>query len=639
MYHKKSIAAVFLLPLCCAVAAAGEKFSLLPLSPAYTAYLQQRQAALKKTSSSASLAAHGKLGLGAVPFPIDLRKTAGRDITAYFKARKPERFVAKGKGASSTGSCCSTSDSSCNLNTCGYVTSVKDQGAFGTCWTFASLGSVESSLLYNGGSSYDFSEKNMAMKSGYTPNVACYGDGSYYESPCNPMDMGGTSAMATAYLSRWSGPVLESDDSYPSTYSDSETDDTSGLTIQKHLQDLVWLPETSSADDSTYISNMKAAIVAYGAGYLGFYVDFDSFGSNYTYYYTTDCSGGPYGVGTCTCPSGHDCGGHAVTVVGWDDTISGTNFGLTSSQNGAFICKNSWGTSVGNSGYFYVSYYDTSIGGETAFFDAVADNDNYSRIYSYDTMGWDATASSLWSGNIFTSVASAESITAVGFYTADTGVAYTVSVYTGVNSTPADGTLASTTSGTMGASGYHTVTLATPVTVTYGQKFGVAVSLSDSNSAISETMTDFASPSASSGRGFLSSDGSSWSDVYSSVDNSASVAVKAYGTGGETIGSNTDWMANVVAYPSPVRFSQGDKIYFHAIMTYAPSPEIYIYTVSGRLVRHLTESGGDIVSTTTEKYGVWDGRNSSGEKVASGVYIYVAKSAGSSKTGKFGVLW
>lgn len=39
-------------------------------------------------------------------------------------------------------------------------------------------------------------------------------------------------------------------------------------------------------------------------------------------------------------------GGHAVTVVGYNDTLNG----------GRLICRNSWGTSWGNRGYFYMPY-------------------------------------------------------------------------------------------------------------------------------------------------------------------------------------------------------------------------------------------------------------------------------------------
>jgi C1A family cysteine protease len=44
-------------------------------------------------------------------------------------------------------------------------------------------------------------------------------------------------------------------------------------------------------------------------------------------------------------------GGHAVTIVGYDDSIKFSN-----TVSGGFIIRNSWGSSWGDNGYFYMSY-------------------------------------------------------------------------------------------------------------------------------------------------------------------------------------------------------------------------------------------------------------------------------------------
>ena len=120
-------------------------------------------------------------------------------------------------------------------------------------------------------------------------------------------------------------------------------------------------------------------------------------------------------TGTTTAPppasttAGSTCVNHAVTIVGWDDAYSAANFAAAPPGHGAWLVKNSWGTGWGQSGYFWVSYYDRYCGTSDVFnavFEAWRRPTNYSDIYSYDPLGQTDTvgygSATAWGANVFT---------------------------------------------------------------------------------------------------------------------------------------------------------------------------------------------------------------------------------------------
>ncbi len=285
-----------------AMAAAAGAGTMAPLNPAYLESL---------VGSPVGVPSSAVVGqaLGESPGPQDLSYTSAMDVPGVPAFTLPTSY---------------------DLRTLGRVTSVKDQNPYGTCWSFAACGSLESCLLP--GESRDFSEDNMVLASGFN-------------YPGSPYDAGGQIFMSTAYLVRWGGPVYEGDDAYGDAYTPA------GLTPREHVQEVDWLPVRSSALDN---DDLKAAVRDHGAvdvsmGWYG-----SSSGSSYynattkSYYYNGDSSTN-----------------HEVLVVGWDDDYAAANFATTPAGNGAFIVKNSWGTGWGSNGYFYVSYYDSRFGRDT----------------------------------------------------------------------------------------------------------------------------------------------------------------------------------------------------------------------------------------------------------------------------------
>ena len=243
----------------------------------------------------------------------------------------------------------------------GIVSSVKNQGWSGTCWAFSTVAVLESAILKatNRTMNLDLSENNLR-------NVALK-----YNRYGSSSEEGGDAEQGGAYLLNWWGAVLEEDDSYDELGKISPifTD------ISKYI-----IFKTVNIEPRFNITDnykVKEALVKYGA--LGVAVlspdgDIkDDFNNKTSAAYSN--------VSSRT--------DHAVTLVGWDDNYSASNFKITPPGDGAWIIKNSWGEKWGDKGYYYASYYDKSvINYDTSIFAIIVDPSiSYDKLYQYDTNG------------------------------------------------------------------------------------------------------------------------------------------------------------------------------------------------------------------------------------------------------------
>lgn len=414
-------------------AASGGGLSSAPLNPQFIKYLQNKNAKLPNIQTS-----NGYF-LGYIPPPMQIPK-AKSPVSLNKALALPAKFDLR------------------NVGGVNMLTPIKDQGACGSCWAFAAHGSLESYLKYKGvpKETRDFSEADLNQYHGFD----------FRE--CE----GGNWWMSTAYLARWDGPVNEVDEPYPYAFAAQSAP---GVVVQKHIQNVWFIPGRAALTDNTTV---KTAIQNYGAVAVAFH-----YGDNYylpanAAYYTTQ-------------PQSES--NHEVDIVGWDDNYPKTKFkaSLQPPANGAFIVRNSWGTSWGKNGYFYLSYYDKSLTLGAAFYNAQATT-NYARAYEYDPLGW---VNSIGRGliseqfaNIFRAAANATKIKAVGLYTPVPNSVYEISIYNNVESTvPTSGIKVATIKGNVARSGYNTIATfkagTNPPAVTAGKRFSVVVKLTTPNYA------------------------------------------------------------------------------------------------------------------------------------------------------------
>ena len=413
----------------------------------------------------------------------------------------------------------------------GYkLPAVRNQNPYGTCWTFGSLASAEMSLARKYNVSKDLSELQLAYftyHGGKDPVGGTAGDSVSYLSNAseNYLDRGGNYIYSTVSLMNWRGAADESTVPYSKASSTLSNGLSSGYEYNKdtaHVQGYYLI------DIKTNPNGAKKAIMTYGAVAASYYHSDSYYNSSTNAYYNYSSA----------------YTNHAISIVGWDDNFSKTNFKKQPSRNGAWLIRNSWGKdNMSKYGYFWMSYEDTSLKNAAYVFLTEPAN-NYGHNYQYDGSIASvninmASGGKMVAANVFQANSNAyEELKAVSFVLPENSkVNYKIRVYKDLKdaSNPESGTLISsaTTTGTTSYAGAYTVKLNKSVVLKKGTTFATIVELEKSGESISvqaeQSTTLWNSikcvATAKKGQSFFKS-GTRWVDY--GVNHNKNFRIKAY---------------------------------------------------------------------------------------------------------------
>merc|ERR1711953_587613 len=188
------------------------------------------------------------------------------------------------------------------------VTSVKDQGSCGSCWSFGGAAAFESAMCLDGQqdcSSWSGASEQQLVDCGGKDNTAL---GPYYDMACN----GGWIDNALYYIQTTG--YIDGYDNYPYVSGSTKQAGNCGATTKN-----------SESELTTALAQVGAIGIAIDAGGIGCQL----------------YSGGVYVSNSCSSTRLN----HAVTAVG---------YGNMDSQD-YFTVKNSWGTAWGDNGYILMA--------------------------------------------------------------------------------------------------------------------------------------------------------------------------------------------------------------------------------------------------------------------------------------------
>ncbi len=402
-----------------------------------------------------------------------------------------------------------------------YITSVKNQGQTSMCWSFASIGAVESDLLIHhddlSADDLNLSEKHMAYYNLHQA-LGSYGgliDDDYrmfvneadtyawvFDYDTGYTSVGGVTDHCIDYFTTWKGPVSDDGNdrlgkvsNSTSIYTDTKAVPSAAFEPVCHIQDVIEIPASIKNQKSIKTLIMEHGSVTasicsedkYWKNQFGILYDHDEF------------------------KSGQNDADHEILIVGWDDEYDMSMYSSAPEGDGAWICKNSWGSGIGYNGYFYVSYYDNVLStynvaayscameGDEDWYDhnyqvagcishiTDAIDDEANLVYAYEDNNYPyATVYEAYSEEV---------LKAISIFTMETGNEYEIYVYNDIDATDKidfskldDPIIKMDVS--IASGGFHTIPLEKEIELSKGENFMVMVVPSEGYDLIYEKTMD-----------------------------------------------------------------------------------------------------------------------------------------------------
>ena len=414
------------------------------------------------------------------------------------------------------------------------VSAVKNQGHYGCCWSMSMMAMAEAQDMKLNGAKADetnFSEMHLVNffygNELPGPDGGIEGDYNAGEKMTTTPQMGGNNYLSAQTVMSWKGvakenvdpslefPVGKPDDYEPNLDDSLAYKDALHATnafafnventdlIKKHIMEYGAVGMSYSSIDQCSKEGSFDGEVSEYKGLIFYPKEFDQNLEKF------ECSEFMYEPGDGIIGPGD--GGHAITIVGWDDDFDRAYFADTDAnrkrsytvykgngekvnlnvsepvlpeKNGAWLMKNSWGTGYGDDGFYWISYEDAGINTIMGFVYENADAKDHNYQYDGSCSGGALSlklGSSPEIANVFTIDPYAvknqklDSV-AVGVNSADTVL--DVAIYENPKDAgiPESGTLISETKGFItSVPGYYNIPLATQPVVTPGTNIAVVV--------------------------------------------------------------------------------------------------------------------------------------------------------------------